>query len=298
MPYDVVAFEHDELALKLTADAEGVFHRMLRKAWVNGSVPADLTELAYLCRINPRTMRKLWPQLASMWTPIPGNPTRIISKKLESERNFLENKRKSAQESANARWNKQKPNEIADANALQYSNASPPHPIPSHPNVSTIVDTQGDSVPVEKRGTRTPDASYELFASRHLEFTGTVYVHKKADFVQLAALKKANSLTSQQSPDRWEEAVQNYFGSPLAAYTLADLCTKFPVFRNSPTDRFHAPVNHRGNHNGHKTKADRTREATEEVLRRLDQQDRERGECGADSGDSGGLHGKTAAAKQ
>ena len=114
---------------------------MLRKAWLNGSVPADLNELAYLCRVNPRTMRKVWPQLAPMWIGMDGNSSRIISKKLESERKFLEDKRKFAQDSANARWKHKKINESDDATALLYSNASPPHPIPSHP-VSTNVDTR------------------------------------------------------------------------------------------------------------------------------------------------------------
>jgi len=78
MPYDVVAFETDENALALTSQEEGIFHRMMRKAWINGSVPADLTELAQLCRERPSTIRKAWPQLSKMWVPMSGNPSRLV----------------------------------------------------------------------------------------------------------------------------------------------------------------------------------------------------------------------------
>ena len=42
MPYDVVAYEADDLAMQLSESEEGLFHRMLRRAWMNGSIPSDL----------------------------------------------------------------------------------------------------------------------------------------------------------------------------------------------------------------------------------------------------------------
>lgn len=90
MPYDVVAFETDEYALALTSQEEGIFHRMMRKAWINGSVPADLAQLAHLCRERPSTIKKAWPHLSKMWVPADDNPSRLVNKKQESERAFKE----------------------------------------------------------------------------------------------------------------------------------------------------------------------------------------------------------------
>lgn len=132
MPYDVVAFENDELALLLTPDEEGIFHRMLRKAWMNGSVPADLKELAYLCRVNPRTMRKVWPKLAPLWSELESNSARLISKKLERERKFLEDKRNLASMAGKASAKARQIKQEASTDVQQDSSTS--HPSPPLPN--------------------------------------------------------------------------------------------------------------------------------------------------------------------
>jgi uncharacterized protein YdaU (DUF1376 family) len=88
MPYDVVAYETDELAMSLNEAAEGLFHRMLRRAWTNGSVPADMKALAETLRTRPATLRKAWPKLSKLWVPMEGRPDRLQNKKQESERAF------------------------------------------------------------------------------------------------------------------------------------------------------------------------------------------------------------------
>ncbi len=134
MPYDVVAFENDELAISMTPEEEGIFHRILRKAWVNGSAPSDLDQLAYLCRINPRTMRKVWVKLSRMFTEMDGNSSRIISKKLESERKYLEEKRNLSRIAgkASAKARQIKETESTDVEHMgSTSHPSPPLPIPT-----------------------------------------------------------------------------------------------------------------------------------------------------------------------
>lgn len=71
MPYDVAGFETDEAARNLTLDEEGAYHRLLRHAWINGSIPDDLKRLAGICRIPIQTMRRLWPALARFWVIAP-----------------------------------------------------------------------------------------------------------------------------------------------------------------------------------------------------------------------------------
>jgi uncharacterized protein YdaU (DUF1376 family) len=141
MSYDVVAFEADELARQLDPWTEGVFHRMLRLAWMNGSVPADLKQLAELCRVRPSSLEKAWPMLSKFWEPCGENSERLRNKKQESERIFLESKRESARESAKLSWKSKKRKQSRKANAVQpQSEGIASHPIPSQlENTSPIV---------------------------------------------------------------------------------------------------------------------------------------------------------------
>lgn len=152
MPYDVVAFEADEAARELSIAEEGLFHRMLRLAWMNGSVPCDIPTLAKLCRVRPSTLQKAWPRLSKLWANDVQDPSRLRNKKQEKERIFLESKRNSARESAKLSWKSRKRKKKADANALPpQSEGIASQPIPSHPN-SKEEDKYKDRGVPRKRG--------------------------------------------------------------------------------------------------------------------------------------------------
>lgn len=137
MPYDVVAYEADEIARTLNETEEGLFHRMMRLAWMNGSIPADPAKLAPLLRTRASVLKKAWPKLSQLWVPSRENSERLQNKKQESERDFVEKKRVKAETSANLRWKNKKAKEVGDANALRTECdgiASPPLPVPPLPN--------------------------------------------------------------------------------------------------------------------------------------------------------------------
>ena len=90
MPYDVVAYEADDLAMQLSESEEGLFHRMLRRAWMNGSIPSDLKDLTNICRTNYNRMKKAWIRVSPLWIPHPSLPGRLINSKQESERDYRE----------------------------------------------------------------------------------------------------------------------------------------------------------------------------------------------------------------
>lgn len=147
MPYDVVAFSTDEHAMMLSLEEEGAFHRLLRHAWINGSIPDDIPQLARICRcVSLNQMRKLWPALAPLWPLDPLDTSRRLNPKQESEREFRQMKSGKAAESASKRWAAQRQAKAltsGTANAMRThneGNASLPilsHPSPSHPdNVS------------------------------------------------------------------------------------------------------------------------------------------------------------------
>jgi uncharacterized protein YdaU (DUF1376 family) len=134
MPYDVVAYEADEAARLLDPWEEGVFHRMLRLAWMNGSIPADIRELAELCRVRPSSLRKAWIKLSHFWQADPSNPSRLRNKKQESERVFLELKRDAARRagklSAKARTTKKNQSTTVQRPFNDRSTPLPSPPLP------------------------------------------------------------------------------------------------------------------------------------------------------------------------
>lgn len=99
---------------------------------------------------------------------------------------------------------------------------------------------------VSPSGATGRDEAADLFAARYEQATGTAYVWQSGDFVQLAKLRRANRLGARASPERWAEAVENFFSSAMASWSLADLAVRFGTFRNSPLDRYGKPVNHSG----------------------------------------------------
>lgn len=139
MPYDVVAFSTDENALMLTNAQEGVFHRCMRHAWVNGSLPCSEVALAAIAREPIEVFRQLWkPPLEDMWTTHPEIANRLINKKQEEERQFKseqsKRKTKAARVANRARWNRNPSGVRPDSSAEEDrspvgSLPSPPHPL-------------------------------------------------------------------------------------------------------------------------------------------------------------------------
>src|SRR5262245_11093354 len=105
MPYDCAAFATDELAVLMTLAQEGAFHRLLRHAWINGSIPCERNAIALLVRENFDAFALLWTfPLDKMWVTSSEFPDRLINLKQEKERQYCENKMRSAQASASERW--------------------------------------------------------------------------------------------------------------------------------------------------------------------------------------------------
>jgi hypothetical protein len=74
---------------------------------------------------------------------------------------------------------------------------------------------------------------------------GLNYDIRKADAVQLAHLFQAQSALT---PETWERALLNYYRSEITHRTLADFCTRFPIFYRYPIDRFKQPLRKPGGH--------------------------------------------------
>lgn len=150
-----------------------------------------------------------------------------------------------------------------------------PNPIPSSPVLinSHSLNPSADlsEPPAENRGGRPRDLAMDCFTEKHVVETGTGYSVTSADGVQLAKLRKRDGIPPRASPDLWPQAVANYFASPLSDYTLADLASRFAIFRNSPLDRYGKPINHAAakGESDAQQRARRTSEAADRVRDRL-----------------------------
>lgn len=293
MPYDVVAFETDENALALNEIEEGLFHRIMRKSWINGSVPADLRALAQLIRTRPSTLKKAWPHLSKMWIPVEGNPSRLENKKQESERAFKEKIRvqNSAAGKLSAKARETKENASTDVERT-VNECSTSLPSPSLPLSNTLYTSSTvDLPPAEKRG-RKPDPAAELFRSFYLEQRKNPYAWLAGDFEQLARLRKRLKIGTEETPTHWHVAIENYFETPLAEYSLKHLAAKFDTFSASPLDRYRIPTNHKNGNSQKENYAERTARFNREQQAEFDKQLLE--STGNGNGNSAGKRPKNA----
>lgn len=246
MPYDVVAYEADEAAMLLTPEQEGIFHRLLRRAWMNGSIPDDEIKLASICRVTKLQMHRAWPAIRPLWYESPTETGRLLNAKQESEREWTRGystrqaERGSLGGKAKALRNKE--HSVASAKQAPSKRSSLPHPSPSPSPFNTNTNTEDGELRSRPPAARRTDNAYQIFADEHLQKTGAAYLNSRGDFVQLARLRKANSLGSEDTPDGWQIAAVNYFESPISKPTMADLCTRFAVFKISPVDSYGKPI--------------------------------------------------------
>ncbi len=124
MPYDVVAFSTDEAAMLWTLDEEGAFHRLMRHAWMNGSIPDDPSALASICRCPPDLFGVIWRKLETSWPRAEDGRRR--NPKQEEERGWISSKSKANANAARQRW---QPHPKRKANAMRtHSKRNAPLP--------------------------------------------------------------------------------------------------------------------------------------------------------------------------
>lgn len=138
MPYDVVAFSTDENAILWTLEQEGAFHRLMRHAWVNGSIPDEMSALANICKCSLELMEQLWVSLQKSW-PLNVRTGRRTNPKQEQERKYVKSIAKKNSDNANKRW------ESRNATAMRpHSNRNAPLPSPPRPNPTTKNTNTGE----------------------------------------------------------------------------------------------------------------------------------------------------------
>lgn len=87
----------DANVLRMTYEERGVYDWLMCSAWLEGWIPADVNELARLCQLTPRKMRKMWERIGPCFEPN-GHPDRLVHPRLEAERKKQEDNRAKKQE--------------------------------------------------------------------------------------------------------------------------------------------------------------------------------------------------------
>lgn len=105
----------------LTYEQRGILQTLWAFAWEEGGVPSDPATLGVMLGIPAKAMRSHCGWIGRFFVPHPSDPSKMISPRLEMDREEADNKGSKARESALQRWNKRKAN--VDANASP--NASP-----------------------------------------------------------------------------------------------------------------------------------------------------------------------------
>jgi hypothetical protein len=109
MPWYPRDFAADEPVQLMTLVEECAYRRLLDHQWLHGSVPADVTQLARICKnVAPAKMKKLWTVIAPLFPEVSEGAGRLRNRKLERVRAgrqaYIEKQSASGKAGAQARW--------------------------------------------------------------------------------------------------------------------------------------------------------------------------------------------------
>jgi len=119
-------FLQDEAVIAMELDAVGAYIILLCHQWNEGSIPADSSLQARICRTTLERMEAIWPQVAGKFSPVKHTKDRLANMKLEivrEEKNrFSVKQATSGKLGADKRWNR-KPSETSRMDGVAHSGA-------------------------------------------------------------------------------------------------------------------------------------------------------------------------------
>jgi uncharacterized protein YdaU (DUF1376 family) len=101
-------FLQDEAVIAMELETVGAYIILLCHQWNEGSIPADLTLIARICRTTPERMQRIWPEVALKFKALRGDACRLVNRKLEIVRKeklrFSHKQADSGARGAQKRW--------------------------------------------------------------------------------------------------------------------------------------------------------------------------------------------------
>lgn len=106
-------FAADELVQLMTLEEEGAYRRLLDHQWLHGSIPADVAQIARICKNMPvRRMQKLWAAIGPCFVPAADDPSRLQNRRLERERaksqEYRDKQTEKGKHGAEVRWERER----------------------------------------------------------------------------------------------------------------------------------------------------------------------------------------------
>lgn len=103
-------FAADEPVMLMSLEQEGAYRRLLDHQWLHGSIPADLGQLAVICKMLPAArMRSVWAGVSRCFEAVEGTD-RLVNPRLERVRDTAEEhrerQRQNGSKGARKRWQK------------------------------------------------------------------------------------------------------------------------------------------------------------------------------------------------
>lgn len=84
-------WQSDEAVKLMTWEQRGIYRELLDHQWLEGSIPGDVALLAAMLRVPLARFKKaIWPLIASKFTPVDNDGSRLIQLRLERQRDNQE----------------------------------------------------------------------------------------------------------------------------------------------------------------------------------------------------------------
>lgn len=106
-PWYPADFLADVAVITMTLEEEGAYRRLLDSQWLNGFVPAEIWDIAAICKNVPvARMRKMWVRLGPLFPElVPGKLQNGRLERVREERAaFMQRQTDKGRQGANTRW--------------------------------------------------------------------------------------------------------------------------------------------------------------------------------------------------
>jgi hypothetical protein len=139
----------------MTFEQRGIYWELLCMEWRDGSIPADLEDLAALLHVPLDQLENAWRRIGKMFAPAPGNPDRLQNEWLEDIRaeQIAKRERKAAAgtKGAASRWSQPSaPLEVVDGGKTEDEPKAKPKPEPKPKATNDEAAASGPYAQVEQ----------------------------------------------------------------------------------------------------------------------------------------------------
>lgn len=127
-----------------SAEAFGIYNRLLFHQWINGSIPSDHKTLAQISFISVKKFSKRWPEMSKKF--VFNQDGRGVNLKLEKVRQKQRQYAETQKEKARRRWNKDDAPAYATAQAPAVDRGMPGHMPSTCSSTSSSTSTTKDKI--------------------------------------------------------------------------------------------------------------------------------------------------------